>query len=402
MERVLGLAWMLIGFSLCVPVAGQQQDRFASQRQRLVRDHIEKAGVSDKRVLAVMRKTPRHEFVPEAVRRRAYLDTSLPIGFGQTISSPYIVARMTEQIEPTPDDRILEIGTGSGYQAAVLSRLVKEVYSVEIVPGLGERAQETLSRLGYNNVDVLIGDGYNGWVENAPFDKIIVTCSPENIPDPLVDQLAEGGHLVIPIGEGFQQALCRYTKTNGELIRQRIESTYFVPMTGKADTDRTQPSAAKWPELVNGGFEEKSFEGKPNGWYYVRNGRIRRGGRVPEGQQSMEIRKPDGSPARAIQPLGVDGRVVKRLSTRGWSRAENLQPELVALQRSQLILEFYDEQRKRCGSVEIPVPQRDFDWKQFSSKAIEVPESARMAILQIGLFGMTGTIWFDDVQVAAE
>ena len=229
-----------------------------------------------------------------------------------------------------------------------------------------------------------------------------MTCSPEDIPDPLVDQLAEGGHLVIPVGEGFQQALCRYTKKDGELIRERIEATYFVPMTGKADSDRTKPATSQWPELVNGGFEEQSFEGKPNGWYYVRNGRIRRGGRVPEGQQSMEIRKPDGSPGRAVQPLGVDGRVVKRISAHVWSKGKGLRPELVALQRSQLVLEFYNGQRKRCGSAEIAVPTGDFDWKQFRSESIEVPEEARMATLQIGLFGMTGAIWFDDVRVAAE
>ena len=177
------------------------------------------AGVKDKRVCEAMRATPRHEFVPAALQRYAYFDTSLPIGEGQTITSPFVVAYMTEHLEPQPTDKVLEIGTGSGYQAAVLSGLVSEVYTIEIVEKLGQQAAKTLRRLGYDNVKTKIGDGYQGWAEHAPFDKIIVTCSPENVPKPLVEQLREGGRLVVPLGKRYQQTLYLFKKVKGESSR---------------------------------------------------------------------------------------------------------------------------------------------------------------------------------------
>ena len=169
----------------------------------MVEYEVVAAGVKDKRVCDAMRATPRHLFVPDALRRYAYFDISLPIGEGQTITSPFTVAYMTEHLEPQPGDKVLEIGTGSGYQAAVLSGLVAEVYTIEIVEPLGRRAAETLRSLGYDNVKTKIGDGYQGWAEHAPFDKIIVTCSPENVPKPLVEQLKEGGRLVVPLGQAL-------------------------------------------------------------------------------------------------------------------------------------------------------------------------------------------------------
>src|SRR5262249_14748693 len=161
-------------------------------------DYIEREGVTNPLVLASMRQVPRHEFVLTGYRKDAYFDTALPIGEKQTISPPYVVAYMTEVIDPRPQDRVLEIGTGSGYQAAVLANIVKEVYSIEIVESLGRSAAERLHRLKYNNVKTKVGDGYLGWPEHAPFDKIIVTCSPENVPKPLIDQLKEGGRLLVP------------------------------------------------------------------------------------------------------------------------------------------------------------------------------------------------------------
>ncbi len=163
---------------------------------------------------------------------------ALPIGNGQSISPPLVVANMTEQLDPQPADRVLEIGTGSGYQAAVLSPLVRDVYTIEIQEALGKRADALLQRLGYKNVHRRIGDGYQGWPEAAPFDKIIVTCSPEQVPPALVEQLREGGRLIVPVGERFQQNLYLFRKTDGKLVGQALEPTMFVPMTGNAERQR--------------------------------------------------------------------------------------------------------------------------------------------------------------------
>ena len=179
-----------------------EEDHFVAERRRMVKEQLSSSGygITNARVLAAMGKVHRHEFVPDEFRHRAYDDGPLPIGFGQTISQPYIVAFMTEKFEPKPTDRVLEIGTGSGYQAAVLAELVGEVYTIEIVDALAQRAGADLKRLGYTNIHVLAGDGYQGWPEAAPFDAIIVTCAPEQVPQPLVEQLKEGGRMIIPMG----------------------------------------------------------------------------------------------------------------------------------------------------------------------------------------------------------
>ncbi|MCH5375348.1 MAG: protein-L-isoaspartate(D-aspartate) O-methyltransferase, partial [Planctomycetes bacterium] len=178
---------MLVGGLGLVPVSlGQDDPRWIEARERMVREEVVEAGVTDPRVCDAMRQTPRHLFVPASSRRLAYYDMALPIGGGQTISPPFIVAMMTQALEPRPQDKVLEIGTGSGYQAAVLSPLVADVYSIEIVPSLGRSARRVLQQLKYENVHTKIGDGFQGWAEHAPFDKIIVTCSPEKIPPPLV------------------------------------------------------------------------------------------------------------------------------------------------------------------------------------------------------------------------
>ncbi|NLF37997.1 protein-L-isoaspartate(D-aspartate) O-methyltransferase [bacterium] len=205
-----------------------------AQREHMVRLQIEARGVAAPAVLAAMRRVPRHEFIPERFRNEAYDDHPVPIGFGQTISQPYIVAAMTEALELKPSDAVLEIGTGSGYQAAVLAALVSNVYSIEIVPELAAQAKATLERLGHTNVHVRAGDGYAGWPEHAPFNGIIVTCAPDAIPQPLIDQLADGGRIVIPVGGGFGQELVRVTRRGKNLQRERLMGVMFVPMTGKA------------------------------------------------------------------------------------------------------------------------------------------------------------------------
>ena len=198
----------------------------------MVRDQIEARGVRDARVLAAMRSVPRHELVPKAARAHAYADYPLSIGHGQTISQPYIVALMTELLEPRGDDRVLEIGTGSGYQAAVLSSLVREVYSIEIVEPLAQRAASDLARLGYDNVTVIAGDGYRGLPDKAPFDAIIVTAAPPYVPQPLIDQLAAGGRLVVPVGDRYQE-LQLLEKTDAGVTVRKVLPVRFVPMTGE-------------------------------------------------------------------------------------------------------------------------------------------------------------------------
>ncbi|MCW1926568.1 protein-L-isoaspartate(D-aspartate) O-methyltransferase [Luteolibacter arcticus] len=201
----------------------------------MVAEQIERRGVKDPRVLEAMRKVPRHEFVPEDQRHEAYDDRPLPIGHGQTISQPYIVAFMTEALGLKGTEKVLEVGTGSGYQAAVLSGLAKEVFTIEIVEPLGKQAAEVLKKLGYKNVSVRTGDGYRGWREEAPFDAIIVTCAPDAVPEPLVHQLAEGGRMIIPVGpEGKTQQLVLLKKRHGKLHQQEILPVRFVPMTGEA------------------------------------------------------------------------------------------------------------------------------------------------------------------------
>jgi protein-L-isoaspartate(D-aspartate) O-methyltransferase len=208
---------------------------FAAQRQRMVMEQLMPRGIHQERVLAAMSKVPREEFVPQDSRAASYTDQPLPIGYGQTISQPFIVAFMTEQLRLAPGDRVLEIGTGSGYQAAILAELVAEVYSIEIIEPLAKTAEATLERLGCKNVHVKAGDGYKGWPEHAPFDAVIVTCAPDYVPQPLVDQLKKGGRMIIPVGGFGDQELYLLEKKNGQLEQRAVLPVRFVPMAGEAE-----------------------------------------------------------------------------------------------------------------------------------------------------------------------
>jgi protein-L-isoaspartate(D-aspartate) O-methyltransferase len=200
----------------------------------MVQNQIENRGVIDPEVLAAMKAVPRHEFVPDEYLDQAYADHPLPIGHGQTISQPYIVALMTESLQLEPGQRVLEIGTGSGYQAAVLAEMNVEAYTIEIIPELVEAARTLLDDLGYANVVVLQADGYFGWEEHAPFDAIIVTAAPDHLPQPLANQLAEGGRLIVPIGPiGAVQTLWLFEKIEGELQATNLGGVRFVPLTGE-------------------------------------------------------------------------------------------------------------------------------------------------------------------------
>lgn len=217
------------------PALVNADDR-VKERQRMVETQLkpQERGIKHKGVLRAMAEVPRHEFVPLESRAEAYEDRPLPIGYDQTISQPYIVAFMTEALDPKPADRVLEIGTGSGYQAAVMAKLVREVYTIEIVEPLGRRAQADLQRLGFTNVHVRVGDGYAGWPEQAPFDTIIVTCAPGKVPKPLTEQLKEGGRMIIPVGAPGSQKLLLIRKEAGQLKEKRAMDVRFVPMTGQA------------------------------------------------------------------------------------------------------------------------------------------------------------------------
>lgn len=224
----------------CSSQSGQSADSadaYTGLRRAMVKQQIESRDVTNERVLEAMRAVPRHRFVPEDYRAYAYSDSPLPIGEDQTISQPYIVALMTELAQIDSGDKVLEIGTGSGYQAAVLAELTDSVYSIEIVEPLGKRADSTLSALGYGNVEVRIGDGYAGWPEVAPFDVILLTAAPPEVPQPLLDQLADGGRMVAPIGTDWQ-VLLLIERDGDQITRRTIIPVRFVPMTGKAQETR--------------------------------------------------------------------------------------------------------------------------------------------------------------------
>ncbi len=238
------LATLLRKSSPPQPASPTAEDTFQEARLEMVKYAIQGAGISDPDVLRAMQTVPRHEFVPQDLLDRAYEDHALPIGYGQTISQPYIVAWMTELLELEPGDKVLEIGTGSGYQAAVLAELgYVDVYSIEIVPELAKSAAQRLQELGYTQIHVKQDDGYYGWPEHSPFDAIIVTAAPDHLPAPLAAQLAEGGRLVIPIGPpGWYQTVWKFVKEYGELRAYNMGGAIFVPFTGAGiESERATP-----------------------------------------------------------------------------------------------------------------------------------------------------------------
>jgi protein-L-isoaspartate(D-aspartate) O-methyltransferase len=400
---VIALSWLILTDD--VPA----EDPYAEARQQLVRDRIATAGVTDPRVLESIRKTPRHEFVPRSQRDRAYFDMALPIGESQTISSPFIVALMTQALDPKPTDTVLEIGTGSGYQAAVLSPLVEHVYSIEIVEELGERAKETLSRLDYDNVSTRVGDGFLGWPEAAPFDKIVVTCSPESVPTPLIEQLREGGQMIIPVGERYQQTLYRMTKKDGELVREALRPTLFVPMTGEAEEARQQQPDPANPQVVNGDFEAAATGDRVAiadyvpGWYYGRQVRRMKltdtDGAAPQGTAYVRFfNETPGLNSHLLQGIAVDGRQVSMIRLSGQARTKDVRKGPDPESMPMIAISLYDELRRDLGTFWIGPFRGSRPWRS-ASRLIRVPPGTREAILRVGLFGATGTADFDQVSI---
>jgi len=227
------IPWLSLLLSMLGGAAmASEQDSYTAARTAMVRDQIEARGVSSTGVLEAMRTVPRHRFVPDGERHRAYRDTPLPIGQGQTISQPYIVALMTELAAPKPSDRALEVGTGSGYQAAVLAQLVEHVYTIELEPALAQTAQRALQESGYDNITVRTGDGYAGWPEHAPFDIIIVTAAPDHVPQALIDQLKPGGSMIVPVGPTYasQQLQLIQKDAEGQMHVREVAPVRFVPL----------------------------------------------------------------------------------------------------------------------------------------------------------------------------
>ncbi len=389
-------------WSCCLaPIAAiaQSQQQLELARLKMVREEVAEAGIKDARVLQALRDTPRHFFVSGQQRKFAYLDMALPIGEGQTISPPFVVATMTQALAPQPTHRVLEIGTGSGYQAAVLSPLVADVYSIEIVPSLGRSAERLLKRLKYKNVHTKIGDGFQGWPEHAPFDSIIVTCSPERPPLALVQQLREGGRMVIPVGERFQQTLVLYTKVNGKLQAEPLEPTFFVPMTGRAEELRARKNDDGIPRLLNGSFELTDDEGALLGWYYVRQAEIQAEYEAPAGKSCLVFQNDTpGRSAQALQAVGVDGRKYAALNISLMLRATDVTRGRSVRELPRVDISFFDEIQAPCGASSAGPWYGTISWVT-KQATVAIPPKAKVAVVAVGMFGATGELAVDNIQV---
>lgn len=395
--RLVIVALMVVSL-WTTPVAAQRSDSFREARHKMVSDYIEREGITNPRVLASMRDVPRHEFVAAGNRKDAYFDMALPIGNQQTISPPFIVAYMTQSIDPQPTDRVLEIGTGSGYQAAVLSHLVKDVYSIEIVEALGKSAAERLQRLKYSNVHTKIGDGYKGWPEHAPFDKIIVTCSPENVPKALITQLKDGGRLLIPLGERYQQVFHQFEKKGGKLEEKTLISTLFVPMTGQSEKERKVMPNPLEPKILNGNFEsDDDHDGYADHWHYQRLTTLDDKHAV-EGKKCLLLESSDNRIAQALQATAISGPRIGSLQVRVQYKLDRVVDGPKPQDAAAIVIHFYDENRRVFENATIGPWSGTEDWTE-ASKTIDVPVKAREMIVRVGLNGATGRMRIDDLRI---
>lgn len=396
--RSLVLVAAILG-SLGAQNAYSADDKFHDERMKMVQETLVREGITNKRVIESMSQVPRHEFVPGPQQKQAYVDVALPIGHQQTISPPFVVAYMTEAIDPQPTDRVLEIGTGSGYQAAVLSGLVKNVYTIEIVGPLGREAEKRLKKLKYDNVVCKVGDGYLGWAEHGPFDKVIVTCSPEKVPQPLIDQLREGGRMIVPLGERYQQVFYLFEKQGGQLKPTKLIPTLFVPMTGKSEDLRTVKPDPANPKLLNGSFElDDNKDTLADSWHYQRQVE-RTADDSRDGEYVLEFSNSDiGRPSQILQGLAVDGRKVASITVSFDVKIESVQPGPQPYEKPSAVVHLYDSVRRPMSDVTVGPFLRRQDWERIGRR-IEVPKDAREAIIRIGLNGATGKMTVDNVKL---
>ncbi|MGZ0162759.1 MAG: protein-L-isoaspartate(D-aspartate) O-methyltransferase [Planctomycetales bacterium] len=400
----LSLPTLLLTLALALAATSNSSigadDKYREARAKMVAQDVAGEGISNRLVLHAINTVKRHEFVPSKLYREAYIDKALPIGYQQTISPPFVVAYMTQALDPKPTDKVLEIGTGSGYQAAVLAEIVKEVYSIEIVPQLSREATRRLSKLGYDNVHTLAGDGYKGWPKHAPFDRIIVTCSPERVPQPLIEQLREGGRMIVPLGQRYQQVFYLFEKKNGKLVPEKLIPTLFVPMTGLSeDGRRVQPDPAN-PKIVNGGLEvDDNDDGKVDSWYYQRQAEHVKGD-APEGDYYVTFKNDEvGRPARMLQGIAMDGRKVAFVNLSLDLKLDNIRAGSKDWQQPAFYIHFYDKIRRSLGDFKAGPWLRSQDWER-TGRRIPVPVGTREAIVRIGLNGAAGTMSVDDLRLS--
>ena len=367
----------------------------------MVDKYIAPEGITNEAVLKAARTVPRHMFVTPQFRSRAYVDQALPIGHKQTISPPFIVSYMTQVIDPQPEDKVLEIGTGSGYQAAILGQISKHVFSIEIVEPLGKAAAEKLKELEYTNIQTRIGDGYKGWPEEAPFDKIIVTCSPEKVPQPLIDQLKEGGKMIVPLGERYQQVFYLFEKREGKLVQTKLLPTLFVPMTGQSEDMRKIKPDPLNPRIRNGSFETIIPESAtPENWHYQRQLTLMED-EAPDGKYFVTFENAEpGRFAQCLQAMALDGRKIASIMVAISVKGKQLRQGDNVDEQSALVINFFDADRKPIGMVHLGPWQGTFDWQEVS-KELQVPPAAREAIMHIGLNGGLGSLSIDNIRLSA-
>ncbi len=379
----------------------RQEEKFAVEREAMVDKYIAAEGIKNPAVLKAARTVPRHLFVTPAMRSKAYFDQALAIGHKQTISPPFVVAYMTEVIDPQPDDKVLEIGTGSGYQAAILGQIVKQVFSIEIVEPLGKAAAELLQDLGYANIKTRVGDGYKGWPEEAPFDKIIVTCSPEKVPQPLIEQLKEGGKMIVPLGERYQQVFYLFEKKEGKLVQTKLLPTLFVPMTGQSEEQRKIKPDPLRPRIRNGSFETLIPDtATPEGWHYQRQLTVMEKG-APEGKYFVTFSNSEpGRFSQCLQAMALDGSKIATITVTASVKGDQLREGDLEREQSALVISYFDVNRRELGTVHIGPWSGTFDWKEVT-RELAVPPGAREAIMHVGLNGGLGSLSVDNIRLEA-